>query len=96
MSALSTHLILMIRPYQFGFNPETAESNAFQQQDDQSGAKDIASRAQQEFDQMVARLTEAGVQVLVVEDTPSPLKPDAVFPNNWITLHDDGKIITYP
>lgn len=96
MSTVSTHIILMIRPHQFGFNPETAESNAFQQQDVQTDVQEISLRAQEEFDHMVDLLQEAGVDVRVIEDTPQPIKPDAVFPNNWITLHDDGTIITYP
>ncbi len=86
----------MVRPARFGYNPETAASNAFQVYDDSMTPEEIAATAREEFDQFVAVLREAGVQVWVVEDTPEPPKPDAVFPNNWVTFHNDGTVITYP
>ena len=88
--------ILMIRPASFGANPETAENNTFQADAGDESALLIREKAIQEFDRMVVQLREAGVQVIVVEDTPMPEKPDAVFPNNWITTHADGSLITYP
>ncbi len=87
---------MMIRPANFGSNPETVIDNAFQQAAAPWELNSIAQKARGEFDQFVDQLQAAGVQVLVVEDTPEPPKTDAVFPNNWITTHEDGIIITYP
>jgi len=84
----------MIRPVNFGFNEETAASNAFQNRNaDKSGVKEKALR---EFDGMVAILCENGVEVTVVEDTPEPYTPDSIFPNNWVSFHANGEIFLYP
>lgn len=88
--------LLMIRPAGFGFNPETALSNSFQKAADPGVEPDIQAAARVEFDRAVDKLKGAGVKVLVVEDTAEPVKPDAVFPNNWISTHGDGTVITYP
>lgn len=96
MSSISTHKILMIRPSHFGFNSETAESNAFQQMDESMNPEDVSKIAMQEFDQMVSLLRQAGIDVEVVPDTSAPVKPDAIFPNNWISFHENGLIVTYP
>ncbi|MEM9836488.1 MAG: arginine deiminase-related protein [Bacteroidota bacterium] len=96
VSAQTTQHIFMIRPANFGANPETAADNVFQHTAKASDAADIAEQARLEFDVFVAKLRAAGVNVLVVEDTPHPIKTDAVFPNNWITTHDDGVVVTYP
>jgi hypothetical protein len=85
------HTLLMIRPKRFGFNPETESSNSFQLNDDLSG--DLALV---EFDKMIDVLASHEIPVEVLDDTAEPVKPDAVFPNNWISLHEDGKIILYP
>ena len=85
----------MIRPAAFGPNPETAASNAFQGRADLS-PEEIRAQALAEFDGMVATLRAAGVSVIVVEDTPEPRTPDAVFPNNWVSFHPDGTVILYP
>lgn len=87
--------ILMVRPASFGFNPETAENNFYQQKDARSFAE-IQALAQREFDGFVALLRDQGVRVLVIEDTVEPRKTDAVFPNNWFSTHPDGKVILYP
>lgn len=84
---------LMLRPAAFGFNTETAASNAFQQQ---TQATDAALRARDEFDAMVGQLRAAGLRVCVVEDDPLPPRPDAVFPNNWVSFHTDGTVVLYP
>lgn len=90
----STSNILMIRPVNFGFNEQTAESNAFQNRDaDQQAVQD---KALAEFDHFVKTLEHAGVQVIVVNDTPQPHTPDSIFPNNWVSFHDDGTIFLYP
>ena len=85
--------VLMIRPARFGANPETAASNRFQQG---GAAQDAPLGARREFDGLAARLAHAGVAVHVVEDTPVPAKPDACFPNNWVSFHDDGSVVLYP
>lgn len=91
----TSSVILMVRPANFGFNPETAENN-FYQQKDQRSADEIRELARQEFDGFVALLRDQGVEVVVIEDTDSPVKTDAVFPNNWFSTHPDGKLILYP
>jgi len=91
-----THTILMIRPASFGFNPETAESNAFQSSTLEHSVEEIRRLARQEFDQMVDLLREAGIEVMVVEDDDRVVKTDAVFPNNWVSFHQDGTVVTYP
>lgn len=96
MRQQTTPHILMVRPANFGFNPETAESNAFQSRDQLLTADEMRQAALLEFDRFVATLREAGVQVIVAEDSAVPVKPDAVFPNNWVTFHQEGHIITYP
>lgn len=91
----TTSTILMVRPANFGFNPETAQNNFYQQADTRS-TLEINELAQKEFDAFVALLRDQGVRVLVEIDTPEPVKPDAVFPNNWFSTHADGKLILYP
>lgn len=86
----------MVRPANFGFNPETADDNAFQEVPGAVSEASIAERAVQEFDGFVEKLREVGIEVMVIEDSPEPAKTDAVFPNNWITTHSDGTLITYP
>jgi hypothetical protein len=85
--------VLMIRPARFGANPETADSNRFQQGGADAGAAEAARR---EFDVLVSRLSNAGVEVVVAEDSPEPPKPDACFPNNWVSFHADGTVVLYP
>lgn len=90
----STSHILMIRPANFGFNEETAASNSFQHQD--AAGADANEQAQFEFDGMVQILLQNGVEVTVIDDTALPRTPDAIFPNNWISFHADGKVFLYP
>lgn len=87
--------IIMVRPANFGFNPETAENNFYQKQDSRS-QDEIRQLARAEFDGFVALLRDQGVNVLVIEDSETPVKTDAVFPNNWFSTHPDGKLILYP
>lgn len=84
----------MVRPASFGFNPETAASNTFQKPGPQDA--DATKSARAEFDALVRALTSEGVSVCVAEDTPEPAKPDAVFPNNWVSFHEDGTLVLYP
>jgi hypothetical protein len=87
--------VLMIRPVRFESNPMTAESNRFQGKSSVSPDAQNAA-AQQEFDQLAASLRSAGIDVIVVEDTPEPHTPDSVFPNNWVSFHSDGRVVLYP
>jgi hypothetical protein len=95
MNKQSTSTILMIRPVKFGYNAQTAESNAFQNNIDLK-AEEAQANALKEFDSFVAVLRSNGVNVLVIDDTPSPHTPDSIFPNNWISFHDNGDILLYP
>ncbi len=87
--------VLMIRPVRFESNPQTAESNRFQGRTDASPdvQQDAAVR---EFDGLVASLRDAGIDVIVVDDTPEPHTPDSIFPNNWVSFHADGRVVLYP
>ena len=85
----------MVRPAAFGYNVETAANNTFQHKPG-AGEDDVKTKALAEFDTMVDLLRKEGVEVTVIEDTAFPVKPDAVFPNNWISFHENGAVITYP
>src|SRR2546430_16110428 len=91
----STSSVLMIRPGRFYPNPETAADNAFQR-NGHCGSDALTLVARKEFDAAVQTLRAAGVNVHVFEDTAEPEKPDAVFPNNWISTHHDGRIALFP
>jgi hypothetical protein len=91
----STNSVLMIRPCRFYPNPETASDNAFQSRIDR-GVDALSTDARREFDAAVQKLRGAGVNVHVFEDTAEPEKPDAVFPNNWLSTHHDGRIALFP
>lgn len=91
----STNSILMIRPVSFRMNEQTAVNNYFQEDIDVKNAT-INQMAQEEFDTMVTVLREKGVNVIVVEDTEQPDTPDAIFPNNWISFHENGRVGLYP
>jgi hypothetical protein len=91
----STNSVLMVRPCRFYPNPETAADNAFQG-DANRDLDTLTLVARNEFDAAVQTLRTAGVNVHVFEDTAEPDKPDAVFPNNWISTHHDGRIALFP
>lgn len=88
--------VLMVRPANFGPNPETAQSNAFQQAAAPDELEAIRRSAVAEFDKAVATLRSAGIEVLVAQDEFSEVRKDAVFPNNWLSTHHDGRIFLYP
>ncbi|MEL6537831.1 MAG: arginine deiminase-related protein [Bacteroidota bacterium] len=90
------HHIFLIRPAHFGANTETASTNAFQASMQASEHTTIEEQARREFDEATAILEENQVQFSVFEDTDSPVTTDAVFPNNWISTHANGKVILYP
>jgi hypothetical protein len=85
----------MVRPASFGYNPETAATNRFQRQPAGAVGGDAAV-ARQELEGVARALAGDGVRVCVVEDTAEPPKPDAVFPNNWVSFHEDGSVVLYP
>jgi hypothetical protein len=91
----STNKILLIRPSNFVYNSETAGSNSFQNNPDLS-EETVRQKATEEFDSFATTLMSKGVQVFIFDDTEFPTKPDAIFPNNWITFHEDGTVILYP
>lgn len=91
--AQSSSTVMLVRPSCFGFHPEAAASNAFAAS---AADGDIATAASAEFDRLAQALDRAGVKVLTLNDTADPAKPDAVFPNNWISFHGDGTIVVYP
>ena len=86
---------MMIRPVRFESNPMTAASNRFQGKTDSAPAEQQAAAAR-EFDALVSALCDAGVEVVVIDDTPEPHTPDSIFPNNWISMHADGRVVLYP
>lgn len=92
MPAQTTSHLLMIRPVQFAFNTQTAVNNAFQSTQD-TNAQELALK---EFDDFVILLRQSGIDVTVVNDTREPHTPDSIFPNNWISFHDDGSVVLYP
>ncbi|RFC55647.1 citrulline utilization hydrolase CtlX [Brumimicrobium aurantiacum] len=93
----SSNNIFLVKPASFGYNAETAASNAFQNQMSKDMDHEaISKKAIEEFETMAQKLSEKGVNVLVIEDTPTPVKPDAIFPNNWGSFHADGRVILYP
>ena len=88
--------ILMIRPASFGFNAETAANNVFQTASQTLTQKEVQQKAAQEFDNFTDTLRKKKIDVIVVEDTLVPPKPDAVFPNNWFCTLNDGTVCVFP
>ena len=85
--------ILMVRPAAFGFNEQTAVDNAFQKK---AAFIDLQKKVLHEFDRMVAALNDAGIDVIIIDDVPTPAKPDAVFPNNWFCTLPGGTLAVFP
>jgi hypothetical protein len=85
--------VILIRPANFGFNSETAISNKFQREIEDHEAQ---AKALVEFNEFVKKLNAENIKVSVFEDTLAPIKPDAIFPNNWISVHPNGTIVLYP
>jgi hypothetical protein len=95
MSQITKH-IMMIEPVSFRFNEETAENNYYQKVIDGLSPEGTQEKALSEFTNFVDKLRSHGVNVIVVKDTESPDTPDSIFPNNWVSFHNDGKIGLYP
>lgn len=90
-----TNNILMIRPVNFRMNEQTAVNNYFQEELEASAAS-VNEKAQEEFDAFVFVLKDKGVNVIVVDDTKEPDTPDSIFPNNWVSFHNNGTVGLYP
>ncbi|GLB48863.1 citrulline utilization hydrolase CtlX [Neptunitalea lumnitzerae] len=90
-----TNTVLMVRPAKFRMNEQTAVNNYFQE-NLEAKQEEVAKNAIEEFDTFVQKLKMVGVEVIVVDDTETPDTPDAVFPNNWISFHENGDIGVYP
>jgi len=94
----SPHAVLMINPLGFNPNPETAADNAFQDAEivDASERAAVAAEARVEVARIAQGLRGLGVEVLLIDDLPGSDVPDSVFPNNWISTHEDGRVVLYP
>lgn len=86
----------MVRPHSFRKNEETATNNHYQRDIAQASPEEIIERAQEEFDGLVDQLKAAGVEVVVFDEAEPHETPDALFPNNWVSTHDDGTVALYP
>jgi hypothetical protein len=84
----------MIRPVSFVYNEQTAVNNAFQSATD--AHDNVQEKALEEFDTFVHILRNNGVDVTVVQDTLDPHTPDSIFPNNWVSFHNNGTVMLYP
>lgn len=90
-----TDTILMIRPVDYRMNEETAVNNYFQKNID-ADAADLTQKAQNEFDAFVEKLKKVGVKVVVIDDINENKTPDSIFPNNWVSFHENGNVALYP
>lgn len=91
-----TNSVLMIRPVAFRMNEQTTENNHFQKELKGMLPSAINAKAQQEFDALVKQLKNVGVNVIVVDDTLETDTPDSIFPNNWVSFHENGDVVLYP
>ena len=92
----TTNTILMIRPVHFRMNEQTAVNNYYQKKNDQLLPSALTKKAQNEFDAYVEKLRSFGIHVIVVPDTKEFDTPDSLFPNNWISFHEEGTVAMYP
>ncbi|WP_432204608.1 citrulline utilization hydrolase CtlX [Cetobacterium somerae] len=95
MNSQITSKVLMIKPTKFYYNVETAVNNAYQK-DLKEDPNLVQTRALNEFDSLVEKIKSVGIEVDVINDTSTPYTPDSIFPNNWFSSHQDGKLIIYP
>ena len=95
MKQLTSNL-LMIEPVAFRFNEETAKNNFYQKNLDSISEEEIKLKSLVEFKNFVAKLENHGVTVHVIKDTIEPDTPDSIFPNNWVSFHQDGRVVLYP
>ena len=86
----------MIRPVAFRMNEQTAVNNYYQKVLNNLSQESVNVKAQEEFDAFVNKLLGVGVNVIVVDDTSNTDTPDSIFPNNWISFHENGDVVLYP
>ncbi|HEX6169644.1 MAG TPA: arginine deiminase-related protein [Chitinophagaceae bacterium] len=91
-----TDTILMVRPAAFGANEETAATNFFQSAGNKLNGQSLQQSALIEFDNMIELLRKKDINVLVIDDTPTPVKPSAIFPNNWLSTSPEGIVSVFP
>ena len=91
----TTNTIFMVRPVSFRMNEQTAVNNYFQEDLNLKNAE-INKKAQEEFDAFVAKLKNSGINVIVENDDEFADTPDSVFPNNWVSFHENGDVVIYP
>lgn len=94
MQEMKTSKLLLIKPARFGFNIQTASSNSFQNRSEENNLN-IQQKAVEEFNNVISKAKKIGLNIIFFEDTQTPAKPDAIFPNNWVSFHHDFTII-YP
>lgn len=92
----TTNTILMIRPIHFRMNEQTAVNNYYQKKEEAILSSTLTTKAQKEFDAFVEKLRSFGIHVIVVADTEEFDTPDSIFPNNWISFHQEGTVAMYP
>ena len=92
----TTNAILMIRPVAFRMNEQTVGNNYYQKVIEGLSPENVNAKAQQEFDTFVNKLRLVGIDVTVVDDTLEPSTPDSIFPNNWVSFHENGDVVLYP
>lgn len=95
MEKQNAKTVLMIEPFAFGYNVETAVNNYFQHPVDMP-PHEIQQLALSEFSFMVEQLKKHEINVIAIKDTVKPVKPDSIFPNNWISFHENGVVVIYP
>ena len=86
----------MIQPNHFGFNEETAINNYYQKNEKRMSEAQIKKAARVEFNELIRKMKEKKINVKIFSDRKHVITTDSVFPNNWMTLHEEGKVILYP
>jgi len=96
MSGQITSTLLMVKPVGFRMNEETAVNNYYQKSLNELTPENVQNKALEEFNGFVEKLEKSGINVITIEDTISPDTPDSIFPNNWVSFHEDGRVGLYP
>jgi len=98
MNKQSTDSIIMVKPYHFGYNEQTATSNPYQHTPSElhKNEKSVQTKAMQEFNDMVDKLSKNGIRVLILSKEPHSITPDSIFPNNWFSYHQNNSLVIYP
>ena len=96
MSKQTTSTLLMVKPHGFDYNTETAEDNHFQSGGTALSSTEITRQALDEFEAFVKKISAQGIEVIVYDDIATKATPDAIFPNNWFSTHNDGTVYLYP